>query len=99
MAFHRAGIGVAGAYPYPAAALPSNGVDNFSGELRRWRRLPTVLCMKGECVRTFVQRRVERSKKGRAVEVEAERKLVRLRLVTVAEKRLSPSSERERAEP
>jgi hypothetical protein len=55
--------------------------------------------MKGECVRTFVQRRVERSKKGRAVEVEAERKLVRLRLVTVAEKRLSPSSERERAEP
>jgi hypothetical protein len=68
-------------------------------ERRRWRRLPTVLCMKGECVRTFVQRRVERSKKGRAVEVEAERKLVRLRLVTVAEKRLSPSSERERAEP
>jgi hypothetical protein len=37
MAFHRAGIGVAGAYPYPAAALPSNGVDNFSGELHgRW---------------------------------------------------------------
>jgi hypothetical protein len=33
MAFHRAGIGVVGAYPYPAAALPSNGVDNFSGEL------------------------------------------------------------------